>query len=199
LTLIGGKLYGTTRFGGAYGDGTAFRINTDGTGYTKLADFNGSNGSDPFGRLVLSGSTLYGTTLSGGGSYGGGVVFSLAMTGGTPTPLLVFSGTNGANPECSLTLGGSTLFGTTVNGGKYGPGNIFSINTNGGGYADLYDFGASTSAIAAYGAGPQGTLALSGSTLYGTTGFGFGSADPGGTVFALSLGPFTWSNSGGGS
>jgi autotransporter-associated beta strand protein/uncharacterized repeat protein (TIGR03803 family) len=137
------------------------------------------------------------TNLPGGG---GGVVFSLPVTGGTPTALLVFSGTNGNIPQGSLTLSGSTLFGTTLAGGKYiafgpfGYGNVFSINTNGGGYADLYDFNGSSSADPNT---PQGTLALSGSTLYGTT--SAGGAYESGTVFALSLGPFTWSNSGGGS
>ena len=167
LTLSGGKLYGTTLAGGTYGhDGTVFSINTGGGGYTQMGDFNGTDGATPIGSLVLSGSTLYGMT-EGGGSYQDGTVFSLPVTGGTPTTLLVFSGTNGAGPQGSLTLSGSTLFGTTNFGGKYDGGNIFSINTNGGGYADLYDF--SFGSAAAYGAGPQGTLAARGSALYGTT------------------------------
>lgn len=104
---------------------------------------------------MLSGSTIYGMTESGGDTSlddgnGAGVVFSLPIIGGTPTALLVFSGTNGAGPQGSLTLSGSTLFGTTIFGGKYyanqgfgpsGYGNIFSINTSG----RWADFGPGTS------------------------------------------------------
>jgi uncharacterized repeat protein (TIGR03803 family) len=54
-----------------------FQINTDGSGYTVLKNFTGSEGS-PTGDLTLSGSTLYGTTVSGG-SVGAGVVFSISL------------------------------------------------------------------------------------------------------------------------
>ena len=39
-----------------------------------------------------------------GGANGDGEIFSIPVTGGTPTILLSFNGTDGANPAASLTL-----------------------------------------------------------------------------------------------
>ena len=44
------------------GCGTVFKVNTDGSGYTVLKKFNGNDGAYPAAGLVLSGTTLYGTT-----------------------------------------------------------------------------------------------------------------------------------------
>jgi len=74
LIVTNNTLYGTTRFGGASGNGTLFRVNTDGTGFTNLYGFtattNGTNsdGASPEAGLILSGNTLYGTASGGGGS-----------------------------------------------------------------------------------------------------------------------------------
>ena len=62
-----------------------------------LASFNGSNGADPIAGLTLSGNTLYGTTY-GGGANGDGTVFSLPLSGGSPTVLASFNGSNGEDP-----------------------------------------------------------------------------------------------------
>ena len=62
--MSGSTLYGTTQNGGN-GAGVIFAVNTDGTGYTNLYSFNAAGGGDghnPYAGLVLSGSTLYGTT-----------------------------------------------------------------------------------------------------------------------------------------
>jgi len=57
-----------------------FKINNDGTSYTKLQDFNGSNnGNGPQGDLCLAGKTLYGTTNLGG-IYNQGVIFEYGIT-----------------------------------------------------------------------------------------------------------------------
>src|SRR5207248_2479205 len=64
-------------------------LNTDGTGFTILHTFTAtsgaipgaytnSDGAGPFGGLILSGNTLYGTA-EGGGSSGSGTVFSLSF------------------------------------------------------------------------------------------------------------------------
>ena len=82
---------------------------------TTLASFNGSNGDEPVGGLTLSGNTLYGTTEDGG-AYGDGSVFSLPVSGGSPTVLASFNGSNGAMPYAGLTLSGNTLYGTTSDG-----------------------------------------------------------------------------------
>ena len=86
LVLSGNSLYGTASFGGI-GNGTVFKINSDGTEFTVLYSFNrvssypsftNYDGANPFGEMVLSGNTLYGTTTAGGAS-GRGTVFSLSF------------------------------------------------------------------------------------------------------------------------
>src|SRR5580658_4262175 len=64
----------------------------------------------------------------------------------------------------SLTLAGKKLYGMTPLGGLLDGGVIFSIDTNGNSFKDLYNFDAG-----AYGWGPEGSLIISGSKLYGMT------------------------------
>ena len=89
LLLLGDKLYGTTVGGGTHNNGTIFSIRTDGTGFTNLYDFAGlshapsgygtnSDGANPYGSLIFSGYTLYGTAENGG-TNGYGTVFSLTL------------------------------------------------------------------------------------------------------------------------
>ena len=102
LVLSGSKLYGTALLGGDSGGGTVFAINTDGTGFTKLYSFTAAqtnssgfglytnnDGYHPYGGLILSSDTLYGTTDIGG--LGGGTVFSLSFA---PQLTISLSGTN---------------------------------------------------------------------------------------------------------
>jgi uncharacterized repeat protein (TIGR03803 family) len=63
-----------------------------------------------------------------GGAYGDGTVFSVPVSGGTPTTLVSFNGTNGEDPIGSLTLTGSTLYGTTLEGGANNNGTVFALN-----------------------------------------------------------------------
>ena len=87
--------------------------NMDAQTFTTLASFNGgSNGIGPFAGVTLGGSTLYGTTGYGGAN-SEGVVFSLPLSGGSPTVLASFNGTNGGYTQSGLTLVGNTLYGTT--------------------------------------------------------------------------------------
>src|SRR4029077_18380020 len=77
--LSGNALYGTTSLGGSPDAGTVFAINTDGTGFTTLHTFTGgSDGAYPYGGLILSGNTLYGTASSNYGP-GYGTVFRLSL------------------------------------------------------------------------------------------------------------------------
>ena len=72
------------------------------------------------------------------------------------------------NPDGSLTLSGSKLFGMTAVGGTSNTGTLFSMNTDGTGFRPLHSF---TGGVTD-GYEPQGSLTLSGSTLYGMTGQG---------------------------
>ena len=79
LILSGNTLYGMANVGGSRGMGTVFAVNTDGTGFTNLYNFTGGrDGANPYGGLILSSNTLYGTTYSGG-TGGNGTVFSLSF------------------------------------------------------------------------------------------------------------------------
>ena len=84
LLASDGNFYGTTKSGGAYtnqsvsGDGTAFKLTTNGT-LTTLVSFGGTNGTNPQGGLVQDADgNLYGTTANGGAS-GDGTIFRLAF------------------------------------------------------------------------------------------------------------------------
>ena len=109
--------------------GTVFKLNTDGSGFTTLHNFTGgSDGAFPEGSLILSGSTLYGTTLSRGVS-GYGTVFSLNTDGSGFMTLHAFTGgTDGSGPQAKLILSGNTLYGTASRGGLSGNGTVFSIS-----------------------------------------------------------------------
>ena len=68
LVLSGGTLYGAASGGGTNNLGTVFSVGTDGSAFTVLHTFNGTNfanaeGARPQGSLILSGNTLYGTCL----------------------------------------------------------------------------------------------------------------------------------------
>lgn len=84
-----GKLYGTTATGGTNDKGSAtlygtiYSIARDGTGFTSIYSFKGSDGASPTGRLLqLSATTFVGVTQSGG-RCSQGTVYQLSLTGAT--------------------------------------------------------------------------------------------------------------------
>jgi uncharacterized repeat protein (TIGR03803 family) len=87
-------LYGvaSNASGGSEGAGTVFQIGTDGADFRVLHEFSGSDGGYPYGTLIQSGSTLYGTTTVGG-EYASGVVFSLDVPEPPSLALFLFSAT----------------------------------------------------------------------------------------------------------
>jgi uncharacterized repeat protein (TIGR03803 family) len=107
----------------------AFRLNTDGTGFTNIHSFSDSDGAYPFAGLVLSENTLYGTTY-GGGSSGYGTIFQVNTDGTSFRTLYNFLGYpgDGARPRVGLTLSGSNMYGTSSEGGSARSGTVFSIS-----------------------------------------------------------------------
>ena len=201
LILTGNTLYGTAETGGGFGNGTVFKLNTNGTGFTNLHSFTAlinstnSDGAYPDGGLVLSNNTLYGTAYLGGSS-GKGTVFAVNTNGTGFTNLHSFTATSGpfpstnsdgANPSAGLILSSNTLYGTAQFGGSSGKGTVFAVNPDGAGFTNLHSFTATVSGTNSDGANPQCSLILSGSTFYGTTPKGGSSG--GGTVFSLLLEP----------
>ena len=117
---------------------------------TTLLTFSGTNGKNPYAGVTLSldGSTLYGSTHSGGAN-GYGAVFSVPVTGGTPTVLASFNDSNGDYPDSGVTLSldGNTLYGATAYGGAYGYGTVFSLPISGGSPTVLASFNGSNGEI----------------------------------------------------
>lgn len=67
LLFDGTFLFGMTYDGGVFNKGIIFKMNLDGTNYTKLFDFTGTvNGGSTRGSLISDGTSLYGTNLNGG-------------------------------------------------------------------------------------------------------------------------------------
>ena len=115
LLASDGNLYGTTESGGAYGNGTVFRISADG-GLLTLANFDGYQGANAR-RALIEGTDgkLYGTTQFGGASFDGvngtsgyGVIYRLSID----SPLEITR-----QPQALTTFAGDTAnFGVSVFG-----------------------------------------------------------------------------------
>ncbi|MBU4306987.1 MAG: hypothetical protein KKB32_04040, partial [Acidobacteria bacterium] len=179
---------GSTIFGVVYSNydykGRIFTIQTDGTGFTVLHEFTAgvNDGMMPSGKLVLSGSTLFGTTMYGGDS-DKGTLYAIQTDGSGFTLLHEFTGgsTDGSRPRGTMYLSGSTLYGLTSQGGTHNLGTLFRMQTDGSGYELLHEFAGGTGD----GAYPLGSLILSDSTLYGMT-YGGGDNDLG-VVYSLQV------------
>jgi uncharacterized repeat protein (TIGR03803 family) len=129
-----GNLYGTTYFGGAFGNGVVFKLDTTGK-LTVLHSFAGgpTDGQYPWAGLIRDADgNLYGTTKLGGKS-GNGVVFKLDSSD-NETVLHSFTGGpgDGSTPYAGLFRDAAgNLYGTTYYGGRSGNGVVFKLQTNG--------------------------------------------------------------------
>jgi hypothetical protein len=139
--------------------------------FTNLHSFTGiSDGSNPDGKLAISGNTLYGTTTTSS------TVFAV-NTDGTGYMILhsFTNSSDGYNLHAGLTLSGNPgnfiLYGTAVSGGDYlgkgmGDGTVFAMFTVNSNWVFnvLHVFTGGFD-----GAGLYGGVILSGDTLYGTS------------------------------
>jgi uncharacterized repeat protein (TIGR03803 family) len=136
LVQVGNTLYGTAYQGGDSGQGLVFSLTTDGVTYTKLHSFTSVSGSPltnsdgalPQAGLVLSGDTLYGTSIHGG-TFGYGTLFGIKTNGTGFTNLHSLTANDGANPHGGLIFSNNTLYGMANAGGTPDPyGTIFSLS-----------------------------------------------------------------------
>ena len=147
LVFSGKTLYGAASSGGRFGSGTLFAVNTNSSGFTNLYYFTATSGSpltnsdgaNPRGSLIVSGSTLYGMAYNGG-LFGSGTMFAVNTNGtGFTNPYTFtfnsvspYTNGDGAHPNAALILSGNTLYGTAYSGGnpsinvEYGT--VFSIS-----------------------------------------------------------------------
>ena len=202
-----GNLYGTTVFGGTYGQGTVFKLippTISGGTWMEIVLHSfgsGSDGAEPsYGGLTIDAlGNLFGITDTGGGTsgcyYGGcGTVFKVAPDG-TETVLYAFKGNgDGEFPTGSLiadtagNLYGTTSYGSGVSGCADGRtcGTVFKVAPDGT-ETVLYSFKGRSD-----GDNPlAGLVADMNGNLYGTTLYGGSTIDCNegpygcGTVFKL--------------
>jgi uncharacterized repeat protein (TIGR03803 family) len=201
LVASDNTLYGVALQGGSSGNGTVFRLDTDGGGFTNLHSFaatmgissTNNEGAFPRANLILAGQILYGTAGAGGTS-GNGTVFALNADGTGFTNLHNFPKLNGpypatnndgAYPRGHLVLSGNILYGAASSGGSFGFGTLFKVNIDGSGFTNFHSFAARDPLYStnSEGVAPVGGLVLSGNTLYGVTQYG-GKSDQG-TIFTI--------------
>jgi len=174
-----GNIYGTTVRGGAYGQGTVYKLTRSGGGWVEsiLHEFGANgDGAQPLHSVIFDTSgNLYGTT-SYGGADNYGVVFQLVPSGSgwTENILASFSpnGSAGGIPYAGLTIDQSgDLYGATSTGGSPGFGAVFELVPSGSNWTlkVLYSFLVGGSGGSYY-CGPYGNLVMDAAgNLYGTT------------------------------
>jgi len=189
LYAFGGRLYGTTQYGGrstqfcATGCGTVFKITPTGIKKTLHAFTyapSAKDGAYPAAGLVALRGKLYGTTL-GGGKYADGTVVEIDPSSGSERVLHAFECcgtiTDGEHPVAALVAVNGALFGTTRDGGLSGQGTVFEIRASSD-ETVLHDFAGKPD-----GATPSAALTSFASKLYGTAADGGSRSE--GAVFAL--------------
>ncbi|MBS1952149.1 MAG: gliding motility-associated C-terminal domain-containing protein, partial [Bacteroidetes bacterium] len=181
LLLSGGVLYGTKSGGGSgvapFFPGTLFKINTDGSNYTKLFFFD-TEGYNPYGSVYSDGTFLYGMT-GRGGVYDYGTIFKIKADGTSFQRLLDLDGANsGSSPYGALISDGTFLYGMTEQGGTNDGGIIFKVKNDGTNFSKLFDFD-----ITNTGGSPHGSLFSDGTYLYGMT--RYGGINSTGTIFKI--------------
>lgn len=202
-----GNLYGTTFYGGVYGNGMVYKLSPGASGWqiSVLYSFN-PNGTDGWGPssppVFDAQGNLYGSTEFGGtGScsiFGCGTVYELSPTGDATwkeTILHNFNDSDGKQIHAGLIIDSfGNLYGMATGGGVYASGTVFELSPSGGtwNFSLLHQFFGGTD-----GAHPLDALTLDGAgNLYGTTYEGGGTSAACkygcGTVFKLSPANGTW-------
>lgn len=175
-----GNYYGATESGGAFDQGTLYRMTPDGT-VTTLFSFNtGASGQKPHGALTLGADgLLYGLTALGGDQLGG-TLFSLSPDGAFEV-LHSFGPGDGTQPMSNLLAWpDGTLYGTCSQGGEFGRGTVFKFHPAHRKLVVRHHFAADGSE----GASPMSALMVgTNGYLYGTA--RDGGADGGGTLYRI--------------
>jgi uncharacterized repeat protein (TIGR03803 family) len=176
LTEVGAYAYSVSEGGGPDTDGAIFKINLATGALVDVHDFDGTDGTFPYGTVLYAGGCLFGTTI--GSNNSPGTLFKLNLSTGVLTTLHVFSAaTDGATPKGALLLEGGILYGITEFGGKSNEGTVFSYDIATRKEKVLYSFTGGSD-----GGAPVSGLAYANGLLYGTAPLGGSSY---GTVFSV--------------
>jgi uncharacterized repeat protein (TIGR03803 family) len=126
-TPFRGSLYGTTAYGGAYGQGTVFVVSPSGGGRVLYAlGEQKDDGNYPAAGVITFQGALYGTAY-GKGAYGHGVIFRVSASGQERVLYSFRGGTEGAASLGGLLAAGDAFYGTASLGGESGVGTIFTL------------------------------------------------------------------------
>jgi uncharacterized repeat protein (TIGR03803 family) len=138
-----GSLYGTTASGGVSNLGVLYSLDVAGNETILHTFTGGDDGSTPYAAVTFdSAGNLYGTA-SGGGAYGGGVVYKLDASGSFTILYAFTGGADGLGPWGGVVLDASgNLYGTTPAGGTNGRGVVFKLDPAGN-ETVLHNFGGS--------------------------------------------------------
>jgi uncharacterized repeat protein (TIGR03803 family) len=161
-----GNFYGTTLLGGAYGNGTIFKMTPTGTvsALYNVCSYSGCpDGNYLYASLIqATDGNLYGIMESGGAN-GHGTIFKITL-GGTLTTLYSFCSKSGCT-DGKYPVGGLTqdtngnLYGTTADGGTDDDGTVFSLSVGLGAYVETLPVSGEAGA----------TVDILGTTLTGAT------------------------------
>lgn len=180
-------VYGVTAHGGAFGNGTVYKMNTNGSAFTVIHNFtNTPDGASPATGVLLVSNLLYGTTQFGG-AHSAGIIFKMTTNGANYQILASFDSlgdnTNGSQSLAQLFFTRGLLFGGTGSGGISNAGVIFQLSTNGSNYRILRSFtGGSGSSVS------SGSLfATDTNTLY-IPAFGQNNSSDSGLILKLFVG-----------
>jgi uncharacterized repeat protein (TIGR03803 family) len=169
--------------------------------YQVLHSFNGTDGSGPWGGVILDETgNVYGATADGGigecgGGPGCGLVFELTrQAGGNWTETVLYSFRGGAS-DGEASFGNlvfdnaGNLYGTTNAGGTYDDGTVFELTPDAGGWSEsvLHSFGTRDGGRVDPTAGP---IVSPEGDLYGTT--PGGGINKGGVAFELAPSSGGW-------
>jgi len=170
-----GNLYGTAMYGGSsiqcfYGCGTIFKISATGkfmTLYNFCSQASCTDGANPVESLVQgTDGNIYGTTVGGGNSAGGGTIFKITPQGVLTTLYNFCSQPNcadGASPEAALIQDtDGNFYGTTEWRGTNNSGTVFRFSMGLAPFVKLVqDAGKVGQNMGIYGQGLTGTTGVS--------------------------------------
>ena len=154
-----GLLYGTTIFGGSSSDeedGTIFKINKDGSGYSVLKIFNSGENGAPAGPLNSNNDGyLYGVTQNGGDNLVG-TIYRISLADESFETIHQFDVTNGISPRGELLTNNADgwIYGIANRGGNSDDGIVYRVQPDGSVFEKLIDFEGLTGS----GSRPEGGL-----------------------------------------
>lgn len=175
LVAFGGNFYGEASYGGPTGNGVIFKMTPAGA-VTPFYSFNGTEGRQPTGGLIVGADgNFYGVTSADGDSTSG-IVFKLTPAG----QLTTMAAFDGAHPVGRLLQASDgNFYGATRDGGTHNQGTVYRLTPNGQ-FSTMVQF-----------TGPNGSVPYAGlieaedGDLYGTT--YVGGASDAGTIFRLNI------------